>query len=204
MTYNPEEFFAKRFEEFGMGILSAGNRGKTEKENLEEYTYAARVIEKEFSGCFSEAVLLDIGVGTGFYIPYFFSMGILSYTGIDITNVLFEEIFKSAKQPVALRADDISEKLLLPEKLYDVIAMIDVTQHIVDNKKFKQAMDNVKFQLKDDGIFIVTSHLKTDLLFSEYERFRPMSFYEKEFEGYEITDPVPFRDKWIFSIRKKA
>jgi len=199
MVYDPEDFFTKRFKEFGMSLHSAGHRNKA---NEKEYLDGANVIKENFGEHFLSAKQLDIGVGTGFYIQYFREMGTLIYCGIDITDVLFNTI-KKENPDVFLYKHDITDEPMEGPQTFNVITMIDVTQHIVNDDKFKQAMERVKGMLADDGIFIVTSHLKPDQMWTEYERFRPMEHYTELFEGYCFTIPAPFRDKWIFSIRKE-
>jgi ribosomal protein S21 len=81
--------------------------------------------------------------------------------------------------------------------------MIDVTQHIVDEELFTSAMLNVKRMLNKEAIFIVTEWLSTERKQRRfYETERPLSIYQKKFQGYIFSEPTKFRDKYIFSIHK--
>ncbi len=202
MGYDPEQFFSDRFQEFGMNIKSAGHRNKTDKENLDEYMNARKIITDNFGWFIKGARVIDIGVGNGFHIQTYMDAGCKIYSGTDITDVLFDDI-RTEYPGCRLFKKDITEKMPIRNNVFHVVSMIDVTQHIVDDKKFETAMLNVKDLMDQVAMFIVTSHLKEDQLISEFERLRPMKAYTKEFPGYSFSEPIPFRDKYIFSIKKE-
>ena len=79
--------------------------------------------------------------------------------------------------------------------------MIDVTQHITNEQKFKKAMDHIKNALSEDGVFVVTSWLDENIRDSFYEKSRSIQSYEKCFKNYSFSEPLKFRDKFIFTIR---
>ena len=81
--------------------------------------------------------------------------------------------------------------------------MIDVTQHIVNPRKFCFAMQNIKSHLSEDGVFIVTSCISEKVTRRNfYVVDRPLTAYEREFSGYKFSEPRRFRDKFIFSVRR--
>lgn len=185
-------------------LLRVGCRDRSEEENLEMYAKARHTfLEFCDSKCidFSELSVLEIGCGTGFYSAIILDRGCKDYTGVDISDVTITELrqrFDSGKFDVL----DISSARL--KRQFDLIIMIDVTQHIVSDRKFSKAMGNIKSMLADEGRFVVTSWLVSA---PEKERFyeikRPMSCYQKAFAGFTISNPIQFRDKYLFSISKK-
>ena len=55
------------------------------------------------------------------------------YLGIDITDKLFEQLRETLPTAEFRQLDITSQRL---DGLYDLITMIDVTQHIVSEKQF--------------------------------------------------------------------
>lgn len=144
--------------------------------------------------------MLDIGSGTGFYAKTFLENGGKQYLGIDITDVLFNQLRQELPE-FQFRKLDISIQKLNGNLQFDLIVMIDVTQHIKNDDKFFFAMQNIRSHLSEGGILIVTSWLSEKARHSFYEVSRSINAYEREFPGYVFSKPNPFRNKFIFSIR---
>ena len=139
---------------------------------------------------------LEVGWGICWQAAKFKELGAKDYTCIDITDVLFWRI----KQELGYECIklDITENKL--SQKYDLILMIDVTQHLVSHSNFSAAMRNVKDMM--GGILIITSWLSDQYeQVSYYESKRPLSFYQREFEGYKISK-LKYRDKWVLKIGK--
>ena len=200
--YNAERYWRKRFIKHGFNLLSVGDDSVSESENERTYLNGK---EAFLSFCqeekinFENSYMLDIGCGVGFYTRIFLEKGGKKYLGVDITDTLFDGL-KREFPGFQFRKLDISAQPL--EDKFDLIIMLDVTQHIINNKKFSFAMQNVKSHLKDQGVFIVSSWLDDRARHSFCETSRSIGAYKKEFPGYRFSSPVPFRNKFIFSIRK--
>ena len=80
--------------------------------------------------------------------------------------------------------------------------MIDLTQHIVNEDGFSFAMQNVKRHLTDKGLLLATSWLDMNKRKSFYEVSRSLDCYKKEFPGYIFKSPIPFRDKFLLTVKK--
>lgn len=199
---DPVKYWKKRHKKYGLDFQGVGNCTLTHDENVAMYDVAKTCF---LDVCHRENVLkpnikvLDIGCGNGFYTKVFHESSIEHYLGIDITDVLFKQLHKEFPL-YRFEQCDITNEML--ENNFDLIIMIDVTQHIVDNDKFYFAMKNIKEHLTPNGVFIVTAWLsETFTQRTYYEVARPMAYYQKAFENHLISEPVPFRDKYIFSIR---
>ncbi|MEM2045739.1 MAG: hypothetical protein QXO20_06120 [Candidatus Bathyarchaeia archaeon] len=90
------------------------------------------------------------------------------------------------------------------EDKYDVLLMIDVTQHIVKESLFKKALANCREAVLPGGHFIVTSWLRPYQKFSEEEVMRPLSAYLPAFANWTLTGPFPFKDKFIMAFTRPA
>ncbi|MBI2270813.1 MAG: class I SAM-dependent methyltransferase [Bacteroidetes bacterium] len=139
------------------------------------------------------------GCGIGFYTNIFKQNGCKNYIGLDITDTLFAELGRNYPTYTFVKKD-ITEQLVNGK--FDVVIMIDVTQHITEENRFKNAMMHIKDAIGETGIFIVTSWLLTDKVKTFYEKARSIENYRACFPGYHFSEPVPFRDKFIFTIRK--
>jgi len=208
--YIPEEYWRERLSRWRFDLRGVGNKTMSHEANLRQYEQATRVFlalcEREHLLNRKKISVLDVGCGTGWYARVLrdrFQCGEIEYLGIDITDTLFPWLrreFESAGYRFAKQ--DVTVERFSGRKKYDLVIMIDVCQHIVDDRYFLFAMENVKRVLKKNGVFIVTSWCDASKRQSFYEKSRDRTTFERIFWGYKFSEPVPFRDKFIFAIRK--
>jgi glycosyltransferase involved in cell wall biosynthesis len=203
-SYDPREYWSQRHRRFGLNARGVGNCTLSENENSEVYRQAKRVFLdycRSNGISFQGASVLDIGCGNGYYTEICSELGVGHYTGLDITDTLFPPL--QYRFP-SYRFCQLDITCQPPDSSFDLILMIDVTQHIVDDAKFSQAMRNIHDHLKDNGIFLVTSWLSPQRIQrGPHETARPLEFYQREFPECEFLEPVAFRDKSLFAIRAK-
>jgi len=198
--YNAKKYWENRHSKFGLDLRGVGNKSLTVEENQRQYREAGDTF---LSLCkynqieFQNLAIIDIGCGNGYYTQIFKDMGCSDYTGIDITDVLFPELKKRFPNYKFKKCDITKEKL---SKKYDLIIMIDVSQHITAKTKFQFAMNNVKNHMSENGFFIVTSFLEKKRKNSFYEKSRGLDSYKLIFNTNIFCDPKKFRDKYIFVI----
>ncbi len=203
--YIPKNYWKRRLQRFGTTSLKGvGNIVLSEEENKEKYEEAKHTFLElcdKFKIDFSNITVLEIGCGTGFYTNILQKCGCINYTGLDITSVLFPSLKKKYSNYRFLKRDITKYR---PEtKKYDLIVMIDVTQHITNDLKFRRAMANIRAALNDNGIFIVTSWLSdTEKQRTKYEIERTIEHFRSEFPDYQFTPKIKFRDKYIVAIHK--
>jgi len=200
--YDAQKYWRNRVSEFGLDLRGVGNRSLSEEENKEQYSEAKKVflsICNENQIDFRNTSVLDIGCGTGFYTKIVEEQGCSRYCGVDITDALLNEL-KSQFSDYKFYELDVSRESL--KGIYDLVIMIDVTQHITNKKRFDYAMQNIRNHLKQNGLLIVTSWLDDKKVDSFYEKSRSIDSYKKCFKGENFGEPLRFRDKYIFTIRK--
>ena len=202
--YTPKRYWNNRHKKYGLDLRGVGNCSLTTAENEKEYQQARETflrLSREEHIDFSKSKILDIGCGTGFYADIVRSQGAADYLGLDITDQLFPELRKEFRSFRFKKLDITKESM---DEKFDVILMIDVTQHIVDDQSFSLAMRNINSCLSNNGTFIVTSWLSDQFRKRRpYEVERPVTYYREAFPDAIFSDPIPFRDKYIFTIRKK-
>ena len=200
--YDVEKYWRHRLHKYGFNLSGVGNINLSHDENKQIYLKAKKVF---LSLCYKEGIdfkniyMLNVGCGTGFYAEIFRENGGKRYLGIDITDILFGKL-KQIFPEFQFRKSDISTQEL--EAQFDLIIMIDVVQHITNDDKFSFAMQNIRSHLSANGIFIVTSWLNDKARHSFYEVSRSMDAFKKEFPSYAFSEPTPFKNKFIFSIKK--
>lgn len=199
--YRAERYWQDRHSEYGFNLKGVGDKGLSEQANRQMYLEAREVfisLCRALGVDFENSTMLDVGCGSGFYADIFHEHGGTKYLGIDIVDVLFGKL-KSQFPDYRFQKLNITSQDL--DGLYDLIVMFDVTQHITTEKQFSFAMQNIKSHLSGAGVFIVTSWLKDGIRNSFYEVSRSIDHYKREFQDCEFSDAIPFRDKFIFSIR---
>lgn len=200
--YKADKYWTDRLAKFKFDLRGVGDKGLSHKKNKQMYLEAKEIflsLCREQNINFNNVRVLDVGCGTGFYARILLEKGIKQYLGVDITDTLFKKLNENFPNFKFSKLDITNQKL---NDNFDLIIMIDVTQHITNSTKFSFAMKNIKSCLSENGIFIVTSWLDKNARKSFYEVSRSMEDYKKEMPDYIFSDPIPFRDKFIFSIRK--
>ena len=144
--------------------------------------------------------VLDIGCGNGFYAGLFKDAGVVDYTGVDVTDVLFPRLREAYPGFRFIRKDITSEGM--GGERFDLVLMIDVIEHIVTSEKLNGALENVKGCLKEGGVFMVSPVFKSDrrLLFNVKEWAR--ADIEPMFQGYAVDVVSGFRGADMLVVRR--
>lgn len=200
--YDAARYWHDRFSKYGLSLKGAGDEGLSEKENEKIYAKAAKVFTdlcRKEGIDFQSARVLEIGCGTGFYTQLLHNLGVKSYIGIDITDVLFPDLRKKFPQFKFIRKDITSNNI---RGEFNLIVMIDVIHHIVEKSKFSFATENVKNCLSANGIFIASPIMEAGKKHLFHVRFWPLEDIKQRFPGYIFGELVPFRNSHLLVIRK--
>jgi SAM-dependent methyltransferase len=199
--YDPQHYWTEQLDRFGRDLRGPGISHLSEEENARLYRHGELALDRLFNELdlnWNER-FAEIGPGNGYWLRWLKQRGVRNYTAFDLTDVLFPLIHEEFPDARLVCQDVTKEKL--PE-VFDVILMIDVTQHIVVEKKFDYAMRNCRQAIQASGHFIVTSWLQPYQVFSSSEVMRPIESYTRHFSGWKLTGPIAFRDKSIFALTK--
>jgi SAM-dependent methyltransferase len=198
-SYDPNLYWEDQLGRFGSDLRGPGKGGLSKQENTELYRSGERSLESltdslqiDWSGRFGE-----IGPGNGYWLNWLTQHGATDYTGFDITDVLFPLLRERWPHARLVRQDVTTVPLSCD---FDVLFMIDVTQHILDGQNFRRAMTHCRKAMKPGGHFLVTSWLQPYQQISELEVMRPLKHYAKLFKGWQLTGPIAFRDKSLLAF----
>jgi SAM-dependent methyltransferase len=106
----------------------------------------------------SRTNVLDVGSGTGFYIRNWQHAGVGSITGCDLTEAAVTRLRQSHPGVHIVRADISAPGELLESDAYDVVSCIDVLFHIVDDDRYRSALETISRVLKPGGRFILSEN----------------------------------------------
>jgi SAM-dependent methyltransferase len=200
--YDAASYWDTRLGKYGDNLKGAGDEGKSHADNVREYEQDEKIFSelvKKLELDFANISVMDIGCGTGFYTDILKRLGVKKYTGLDITDTLFAKHKENFADYEFVKKDITTEKV---EGKYDLIIMIEVLEHIVNDNKLSFAMENVKNCLTDDGVFIISSIWDKGKKHMFYVRRWTLDEIKQRFEGYTFSEPLPFRSANIITIRK--
>ena len=201
--YDAEKYWRDRFSRYRQAYRGAGHEGLSEEENEKMYKEAAEVFRdvcRKDGVDFENACVLEIGCGTGFYTRLLRDQGVRDYVGLDVTDVLFPKLQKEFPQYAFIKKDVSQEKI---DGTFDLVVMIDVAEHIVEESRLAFALESVGDCLVENGLFVAAMPLddaSRKRFF--YLRFWSLDDIQGRFPGYTFGKIVPFRSGSIFTIRK--
>ncbi|HON11442.1 MAG: class I SAM-dependent methyltransferase [Fibrobacter sp.] len=202
--YNAKKYWHDRFLKYGDSILGPGNDAMTESRNLEMYSKAKTVFletcRKENIN-FQKSRFCEIGLGTGFYTEILKEQNVQNYKGYDISDVVIPRMSKIFPD-FSFHLKDISSEPL--EDIFDVILLIDVIQHIVNDQKCRFAMENIRDSLAPGGVFLVGPLAPRNVKRLFYVRAWTIEDLKKIFteDKFRVSEPIKFRNGTLYSIRK--
>ncbi|MEQ9498684.1 MAG: class I SAM-dependent methyltransferase [Deltaproteobacteria bacterium] len=159
MAFDPERYWNERHEATrgldGVGFL--GLRG------LNEWMYRVRrrVFRRTVrqSGVdVTEARVLDVGSGTGFYLERWTELGARELVGTDFSEVAVERL-RGAYPNLRIEPLDITtEEPLDALGTFDLISVMDVLYHVVDDDAYARAFANLARLLNPGGRIVFTEN----------------------------------------------
>lgn len=168
--YNAEKYWEDRFKKHGLDIRGPGDEGDSEKNNYIRYERVSSVLKKVLKSQitnFKNLHVLEIGTGTGMITKTLKELGIVNYVGVDITDVLFDDL-QQTYSGYKFKKIDITKSLI--DEKFDLIVIIDVIEHIVEDGKLGIAMYNLKCSLGKNGFIAIAPVVDNGYKAQFYER----------------------------------
>jgi ubiquinone/menaquinone biosynthesis C-methylase UbiE len=210
-NYKPKTFWNELLTN-SFDLKGVGHYRLSNEENMKMYEKKKAILKLEMDKTGirigPDTSIIEIGVGIGYWTEYFRSLGASRYTGNDIAEI--SVINLQSKYPdYEFIQGDISE-LKLPAESFDLGVMIDVTQHITDDDRFRSAMDNLWRSLKKGAHLIITMwdpsknvYVANKLRLNRIEKPRGLDKYLEVFgSDANVLTNVDFNDKFLLVIRK--
>lgn len=212
---NRQHYWESEHRRFPSGLKSVGPSWTNEDENLATYEHSRQVLIdflKSLSLQLKDKDILEVGFGTGYFTQLMDEYEPRLLHGIDIAESAVKKI---TSQPIAKKegrtfwhADIITN--FSSSNRYDLIVMLDVTQHIPLQDLLLAGLNNVKTHLKETGTFLLTSYLNQppglsqgDFHVTYWNRAVYETIYDPTLFDYTIY-PQPFNSKQLFAIYSKT
>jgi SAM-dependent methyltransferase len=201
---NPREYWAKRLSNdcsLGtVGLLGAGV-------GWNQWLYAVRraVLLKTVRrhGIAQPGMsVLELGAGSGFYVPVWERCGACRIVGVDLTEHSVRYL-KHRHPRRAFLVQDIGVPFDLNER-FDVVTAFDVMFHILDDQSHQVALTNAARHVAPGGHLLVTDvRLRsTALATAAHVRFRSLSAYGEIMPhvGMRLVSAVPVFVTMVSSV----
>ena len=195
--YDPTRYWEDRLKS-RFDLTGVGNIVFDRKYNEYLYKLQLSVLKKalkKYKISLRGKTVLDIGCGTGFFSK-FYHKKLAQITGIDITTTSVESLRKSFPGGKFITMD-ISEELAANreyfENQFDIINMLNVIFHIVDDVKFERALGNLAACLKEGGYLLISDYFgETDVSPARHVKFRTLERYQiLQQKGVNILEIIP-------------
>jgi len=190
-------------------FLSTGFQQSNPLSSLERIIREYDVNYSKFLPKNKSAKILDIGCGMGHFLYYLEKKGFTNFEGIDIG---LEQI-EFCRQHITDRVrhiKDISGYLELCSKLFDLIIMNDVIEHI-PRAKIIPTLESIYKKMKDNGTLIIKTGNAASLygFFLRYIDFtHEIAFTENSLYqvlkaiGFTKIEIFPYRSSWSFNPKR--
>src|ERR1051326_381948 len=197
--FNPDDYWEKRLTK-KKGLVGVGYTRLGSYFNFWAYKVRKHVFKKQFFSLGIKAKgasVLDVGSGSGFYIRTWKEVGAANITGVDLTKVAVEDLKKEFPCERFFQCDIGDENYDRQNKLsqYDFVSCMDVLFHIVDDKRFDQAIKNISSLVKPGGYFIYSDNfIQGKELRALHQASRSSEYLHRIFaeHGFEIVKRKPF------------
>jgi len=193
--YDPLEYWRRRLGDESslstVGLLGAGLGYNT-------WLYAVRRAVllrtlRRLGVSVAGRAVLELGVGTGFYVPIWERMGASRIVGLDITHESVR-LLGARYRPHTFLVQDIGTRFSLGEQ-FGIVTAFDVLFHIVDDDKHRAALENAVAHTEPGGYLLVTDVLLRGASppTAPHVRFRPRRAYEATLShlGMDLVGSTP-------------
>jgi predicted TPR repeat methyltransferase len=198
-AFSPDEYWEERLTT-GKGLVGVGHARMGRYFNYWAYKVRRHVFRRQVAATrvsARRARVLDIGSGSGFYIRLWKELGATHITGADLTNVAVRDLKKDYPSEEFFQCDigDVNFNKEGELQQYDIVSCMDVLFHVVDDKRFEQAITNIASRLNNGGHFIYSDtflHGKEIRGRHQVCRTKEYLYRVLEANGFEIITRRPF------------
>jgi SAM-dependent methyltransferase len=156
-SYDPKTYWEQRLSN-RLDITSVGQLGLGSYNNW-LYKARFRAMQRALKNLridVSGKSLIDIGVGSGAWIPFWQKFGVFKIVGFDITPVSVSALRKKYPQFEFFEGDIGSELFFSEKEAFDIVTAFDLLFHITDDRSFHNAVSNLSKLAKRGAWVLIT------------------------------------------------
>lgn len=156
-TFDASDYWKDRLEQ-SFDLTGVGFKRRSAEYNRWVYLVRTETLDRLFEQnhweCDGKAVL-DVGCGTGYFIDHWSKRHAEHVFGLDVTEVSVERLTKRFPDAEFACADITAPDLKI-DRTFDYISIFDVLYHVVDDRRFEQAVKNLSRLSKRNSKVIIT------------------------------------------------
>lgn len=137
--------------------------------------------------------VLDVGSGTGYFVEYFKRKGAAHVTGLDITQSSVDYLAQTYPED-DFRVADVAATDFVLGRQFEIVSIISVLYHVVDDAGFAQAVKNLCDHVAPGGYLFLSDTFQQPLLpTARHARFRSLDQYRALLNAgeMEIVEVLP-------------
>ncbi|MGH2933072.1 MAG: class I SAM-dependent methyltransferase [Gaiellaceae bacterium] len=159
-SYRPRDYWAQLHESAeDLGIVGHPTLPLVVNRHL--YANAARGVLRglDTAGVAVRARgVLDVGSGTGFWVDLWRREGARSVAGSDLVPAAVDRL-RERFPDCQFEQADIADEAPFPGRTFDVVTIMSVLHHVVEEERFERALANLASKLEPDGHLAVLDPL---------------------------------------------
>lgn len=143
----------------------------------------------------TDSEVLDVGCGTGFLLRQWIRMGAAHVTGVDIAPTAITRLAPVFPECSLFRADVSEAPNPLPANRFLAISAFAVLFHIVDDARYRRALENIHAALVPGGWFVFSDNFihSSRPPMGDYHVCRTREAIERTLAetGFDVVDRAP-------------
>jgi 2-polyprenyl-3-methyl-5-hydroxy-6-metoxy-1,4-benzoquinol methylase len=198
--FNPEDYWEGRLSaNYSLGSVGWAGLGDAFNRwmyTVRRYVFRSAVLSATDSVSLSRSRVLDVGSGTGFYLDCWRGLGVKDLVGSDLTRTAVARLRLRLPDISIHQLDISSEELKPPEEPFDLVSVMDVLFHIVDDERYERAIRNLASMVKPGGLVILTENFVGRRRTAKHQVMRTRREIEQQIRAAGIT-PVLERPAFV-------
>ncbi len=190
--YNPKVYWEERFSR-GLDLTAVGQSGLGYIYNSWLYRarfHAMHTALKRLHFDVSQKSLIDVGVGSGAWIPFWQKHNVSKIVGLDITSASVCGLGKRYPQFGFFEEDICSSSQITQRGDFDIVTVFDLLFHVTDDTDFSNAILNLSKLVKFGGWVIISDSFGNKPWGPFYHEYhRTYDVYLREFNSV-VLKPV--------------
>jgi len=158
--FDPQQYWNTRLSQ-QFSLEGVGWLGMTEPFNRWMYKVRRRVFIREMRRLLGEhrdVAVLDVGSGTGMYLDLWRELGVRDVVASDFSEVATRNLRQKYPGVHVINLDITQRGAAGIAERFDVVSVMDVLFHIVDDDAYSRAIKNLVTLLKPGGVLVLTEN----------------------------------------------